>query len=392
MMEKIRLPRITFWRVVLGVSIILGIYFSIVRFYKGLGAVTNLSDEFPWGLWIGFDLLCGIALAAGGFTIAATVYIFHLERYRPILRSTILTAFLGYLLFCIALFYDLGRYYNIWRPTIFWNHHSVMFEVAWCVMLYTTVLALEFAPTFLEGIKKQLSWLPQIVVKGIDFVMELLHKFIIPLVIIGVILSTLHQSSLGSLFLIVPTKLHPLWYSGLLPVFFFISAVATGLAMTVVESYMSSRFLGRGIEYELLQGLAKADVVVLGIYLVLKFSDLAVRGNLPFVFTNSYESTLFKMEILIGVIIPMVLFSIPSVRENKKGLFISSFLVVIGTILNRMNVAITGMQRSSGVDYFPAFSEIMISVFIVSIGFLLFWAAAKYLPVFPEEAEEREVA
>ena len=146
----IRAPNISFVKAALAVFIGLGAYFSFFRYYEGLGAVTNLSDEFPWGLWIGFDVLCGVALAAGGFCIAATVYIFHLERYRPILRSTILTAFLGYLLVCMGLMYDLGKFYNIWRPIVLWNPHSVMFEVAWCVILYTAVLGLEFAPVLLE--------------------------------------------------------------------------------------------------------------------------------------------------------------------------------------------------------------------------------------------------
>ncbi len=137
--------KITFWRVVLAVLLVLGAYATVLRFARGLGASTNLTDAFPWGLWIGFDVMCGVMLAAGGFTLTAAVYIFNLKKFKPIVRPTVLTAFLGYLLVVVALFFDLGRGYRIWHPLVMWNPHSVMFEVAWCVMLYNTVLALEFS-------------------------------------------------------------------------------------------------------------------------------------------------------------------------------------------------------------------------------------------------------
>lgn len=380
-----KVPKITFWRTFLLITLLTGLYFTVIRFYKGLGAVTNLSDKVPWGLWVGFDVICGVALAAGGFCLAATVYIFNLEKYRPILRSTILTAFLGYLLVCMGLMYDLGKPYNIWHPLIMWNPHSVMFEVAWCVMLYTTVLALEFSPVFFEGVERLF---PELYRRfKINVIVDILHKVTIPLVIAGVILSTLHQSSLGSLFLIVPGKLYPLWYTPLLPVLFFISAVMVGLSMVNVESYISSRFLGKGIELDLLQGLSKANVFVIGIYLIVKFTDIAIRGNLMLIFKPTYEALLFIIEILVGCIVPIVMLSFRKIRESKKLLFIPHFLVVIGVIINRLNVSITGLEKSQGW-YFPKFSEISISVFIVSIGFIAFWMAAKYLPVFPFEKAE----
>jgi Ni/Fe-hydrogenase subunit HybB-like protein len=206
-MDHSRLPKLTFWRVALILILISGLYSTILRFTQGLGAATALTDRFPWGLWVGFDVLCGVGLAAGGFTIAAVVYIFHFERFHPIVRPAILTAFLGYGLVAVALLYDLGRPYRIWHAMVMWNPHSVMFEVAWCVMLYLTVLALEFSPVVLE--RFQLAK-PLKIIKAIT----------IPLVIAGVLLSTLHQSSLGSLYLIVPSKLHPYWYSPWLPVLF----------------------------------------------------------------------------------------------------------------------------------------------------------------------------
>src|SRR5574340_175613 len=223
-----KVPKLTFWRAVFVLLALGGLYSTYLRIMYGLGGVTNLSDKFPWGIWIGFDILCGVGLAAGGFTLVAVVHIFNIERYKPILRSSILTAFLGYLLVIVALMFDLGRPDHIWHPLIMWNPHSVMFEVGWCVTLYTTVLALEFVPVVFERFR----WTKAL---------KIMHAFLIPLVILGVILSTLHQSSLGSLYLIVPQKLYPLWYSPLLPVFFLISAVAVGLAMTILESWMGCK-------------------------------------------------------------------------------------------------------------------------------------------------------
>src|SRR5271157_3898449 len=264
-----KFPKLTFWRVVLVLILAAGFYSTLLRFAKGLGAATNLSDRFPWGLWIGFDVMCGVGLAAGGFTLAAIVYVFHLRRFHPILRPAILTAFLGYALVAVALLFDLGKPYNIWHPLVMWNPHSVMFEVAWCVMLYLTVLALEFSPAVLERFRLHK---PLRVVKAIT----------IPLVITGVMLSTLHQSSLGSLYLIVPIKLHPLWYTPLLPVLFFVSAICVGLAMTIFESCMSSRHFGKQLEMPLLTTLGRTLLVALVLYSVLRFQDLIQRGALKF--------------------------------------------------------------------------------------------------------------
>ena len=254
-----------------------GLYATVLRFSGGLGASTNLSDRFPWGLWIGFDVLCGVMLAAGGFTLMAAVHIFNAKRFRPIVRPALLTAFLGYLLVVLALFFDLGRGDRIWHPLIMWNPRSVMFEVGWCVMLYTTVLALEFAPVVFERLRLER---PQ----------RWLHMVSLPLVILGVILSTLHQSSLGSLYLIVPHKLYPLWYSPLLPVFFFISALAVGMAMTIFESSMSARHLGHQLELPLLQGLGRILAVFLAVYAVLRGQDLYYRGAWGFALHWGYES------------------------------------------------------------------------------------------------------
>lgn len=360
------------WKVIFGGIMAAGVYATVVRFTQGLGPATNLSDEFPWGLWIGFDILVGVGLAAGGFVIAATVHVFHIKKYEDIARPTILTAFLGYLLVIFALLFDLGRPYRIWHPLVMRNPHSVMFEVAMCVMLYTTVLALEFSPLVFTRLK----W---------EKPLKIVRALYIPLVILGVLLSTLHQSSLGTLYVIVPDKLHGLWYTPLLPVFFFLSAVAAGLSMTIFESFMSYRAFGKRLEHELLEGLARVAVVILAVLLVWKLQDLSGRGNLHLVFELTQESVMFWGEVGLGVVLPMTLFMIPRVRASEGGLFFGAMLTLMGFIINRLNVAITGVSRASGVDYIPSWMEFAITTSIVALGFALFGLAVKYLDVFPEE-------
>jgi Ni/Fe-hydrogenase subunit HybB-like protein len=356
-------------------------YATFIRFAHGLGASTNLNDQFPWGIWIGFDVLCGVMLAAGGFTLTAAVHLLNIKRLRPIVRPTVLTAFLGYLLVCVALMFDLGRPYRIWHPLIMRNPHSVMFEVAYCVMLYTTVLSLEFAPVVLERF-------------NLEKPLRVIRAVLIPLVILGVILSTLHQSSLGSLYLIMPNKLHPFWYSPLLPVFFFISAIAVGLAMTIFESSMSSKYFGRQLELPILQELGRVLLVVLSIVAILRLEDLVHRGVLRQLFAGAfarYETSLFLLEIALSLMLPLVLLSIRRVRQTANGLYWTAVLVVLGFVTNRLNVSITGMESAAGRQYIPRWTELMVTGAIIAAGFTLFGLAAKYLPIFPPEEPRKAV-
>jgi Ni/Fe-hydrogenase subunit HybB-like protein len=366
-----RLPKLTFWKAVLGVVLLAGAWAVFVRFTRGLGGSTNLSDAFPWGIWIGFDVLCGVMLAAGGFTLTAAVYIFNLKDFKPIVRPTVLTAFLGYLLVSVALVIDLGRGYRIWHPLVMWNPHSVMFEVAWCVTLYTTVLALEFSAVIFEKLR-------------LEKLAKIQHSISIPLVILGVILSTLHQSSLGSVYLIVPDKLYPLWYSPWLPVFFFLSSVCVGLAMTIFESHMSARAFGRHLELNLLTRLGRVLLVLLVVYTLLRFQDLYHRGALALLRHPTFEGRLFLLELFLGSLVPIGLLMFRRVRQSGTGLYVSAVLVVLGFVTNRLNVSITGMERAAGVHYFPRWTEIAITASMVAVGFAAFGLAVKYLPIFPE--------
>ena len=376
-----RFPRLTFWQMVFFVVMAGGLYASYVRVMHGLGGATHLSDQFPWGLWIGFDVLCGVGLAAGGFTLAATVHIFNIERYKPILRPAILTAFLGYLLVILALMFDLGRPYRIWHPLVMWNPHSVMFEVGWCVTLYTTVLALEFAPVVLERFH---------LVRAL----KAMRIILIPLVILGVILSTLHQSSLGSLYLIVPEKLYPLWYTSLLPVFFFISALCSGLAMTIFESWQSSRAFGKHLELPLISSMGRLLAVLLSVYMTARFLDLLHRGVLPLLARRRPETYLFLLEIAL-FIVPMFLLFRRKVYSNASALYGCAVMVLLGFVANRLNVSVTGLEAGSGISYFPKWTEIAVTLFIVALGFAIFRFAVKYLPIFeggvPAFSKERAV-
>lgn len=370
-MKKSLISNLTFWKSVGIVLIALALYSVIYRFAYGLGAATNLTDEFPWGLWIGFDILCGVGLAAGGFTLCGIVYIFNIKDFKPIVRPAVLTAFLGYLLVIFALMVDLGRPDRIWHALIMWNPRSVMFEVAWCVMLYTTVLALEFSPALLERFKWKT---PLKIVKAIT----------IPLVIAGVLLSTLHQSSLGSLYLIVPNKLYGLWYSSLIPVFFFLSALTVGCAMVIIESYLSARAFKRQLEFPLLLRLSQIMVMLILVQLVIRAIDFIDRGVLNLLLIARTETYLFYLEIILGMLIPLVLLSIKNIRTTRVGLFYASFIAVLGFVLNRMNVAITGMEAGSGVSYLPSWMEVFVTMGIVALGFVIFSYAVKYLNIFEE--------
>jgi Ni/Fe-hydrogenase subunit HybB-like protein len=377
-LKKIKLPHLSGRGSIAGLFLtalwIAALGITVVRFFFGLGATTNLSDEFPWGLWIGFDVVSGVALAAGGFVMAGTVHVFNLKRYHSIVRPAILTALLGYLLVIVGLLFDLGRWYNIWHPMFFWNIHSPMLEVAWCVMLYSTVLIVEFSPAILERFR-------------MERLLKIVSAMTLPVVILGMVLSTLHQSSLGSLFLIAPEKINPLWYSSLLPVFFFLSAVAVGLGMTIVESNLSARAMGKELENDLLKGLGRALAFVLAIYLVLKFVDLIARDAFGYAFTPGFHATIFWIEVLAGFITPMLLMAFNCTRSKPGMVFLSGGLVVGGVIFNRLNTSLLGWwaYANSGPIYIPSLSEITITLSLVAAGVVAFGLAAKFLPVFPKE-------
>ena len=355
----------------------------MARYAFGIGAISDLSYSYPWGFWISFDLFTGVVISSGGFLMAGTVYILGIKEFQPMLRPSVLTALLGYIMVAIALLVDLGQPLRIWYMMIHWNHTSVLLEIGICVMSYLTVLAIEFAPVVLEKFPK------------LHHVAHLIHKFIMPFVIVGVVLSTLHQSSLGSLLLIQPTKLHPLWWTPILPIMFFSSAIAVGMAMIIFESSLSSRYFQRGLETHLLAKLAKGLPIALGIYALLKFGELAVAGALGLLFTSGIMSVLFWAEILIGVVTPIVWFSIEKNRTSPNGLLTGAVIVLLGMILNRFDVSWFAVKHPDPLfylptfmgngDYFPTLPEVSVSIGIFAAGIMAFGLTAKYFPVFEDE-------
>lgn len=366
--------KFTFWKVVAVIIIVAGIYSAVIRFTQGLGASTNLNDSFPWGIWIGFDMLCGVGLAAGGFTICAVTHIFNIEKFKPLTRPAILTAFLGYILAVCGLMFDLGRPWNIWHAIIMWNTHSVMFEVAWCVMLYTTVLFLEFFPVVLERFR-------------LTKILKIMKKVAIPIMMLGILLSTLHQSSLGSLYLIMPEKMHPLWYSPLLPVFFYLSAISTGFAMVVFEAFLSARAFNHGLKLNLLSACAFISFVFILINFTLKILYMSTAGKLPLLLVPSPATYLFYLEILVGTIVPGIFLSSRKLRENRKYLYFSSVFIISGFLLNRLNVSVTSLAAMTKASYFPSISEISVTLMLCTIGMWVFKLAIENLPVFSEELQ-----
>ena len=359
---------------------------AMIRFIYGIGPISNLSNAYPWGFWVSFDLFTGIAISSGAFVLASIVYIFELEEFRPLLRPTLLTGLLGYIMEVIALMVDLGHPERIWHYFVYQNFTSFLLFIGFYVMIYAAVMAIELSPVVFE----KLGW---------EKAAHLVHRWMKPIVIVGAVLSVLHQAALGSLLLIQPAKLNHLWWTPWIPPLFFVSAIVIGLAMTIFESSMSSRYFKRGLETHLLVKLARAIPYVLGLYLVMKFVQLSLEGDLGLLFTSGWLSVLFWAEILIGVIIPMILFSIERLRQNPRWLLTGAIITLLGMILNRFNISWFAVKHpdpltyiptfmSYHVRYWPSLPEVAISAGIFSAGILAFGLAVKYLPIFEDEHQE----
>jgi Ni/Fe-hydrogenase subunit HybB-like protein len=366
-MNRVRKLKLALWALIgLAVSV------ATARFIFGLGASTNLTDANPWGVWVGFDVMGGVALAAGGFIVTATVYIFKLERFHSIVRPAVLTAFLGYLAVAIGLLFDLGLPWNIWHMIVYWNPRSPLFEVGWCVMLYLTVLALEFFPVPAEEFPRLAS------------IRATLVKARLPLVIVGIGLSSLHQSSLGSLFLLMPYRLHPLWYSPILPVMFLISAIGLGLSMVIFESHLTAYLYRRKPETDLLASFGSACRWVLTVYVIVRIADLFVRRQAALLLIGDWRTGLFWFEIMVMAFIPIALFSFSRVRHSRAGQWTAATFAVCGIVLNRIDVGGVAHPRPDGAFYLPSWTEIAISVGVVSTAVLVFLFVIEHFKVWEE--------
>jgi Ni/Fe-hydrogenase subunit HybB-like protein len=376
MTSTFRFPRITLWRAIVALIFAAGIYATYARFALGLQVATNLTDPQPWGLWVGLGTLCGVGLSAGGFGIAAAVYLLGFERYRPVLRAAVLVSFLGYMSVIAGMMYELGLPWRIWHPIVMWNRRSMLFEVSWCVMLYSTVLALEFSPALVEKIPwKRLR----------EFYLHWHHQILIGLVLIGVVLSSLHQSFLGGLYLLTKGKLDPLWYSPYLPSLFYLSAIPAGLAVTVIALYFSIRSLNARIDPAILSEVSRVIAPMLILYGMFRAVDLSTHGGTAQLFRWREETGLFWLEILMFVIGPVLLLSREKIRNNPLYLYWTCALVVAGFMTNRLNVSITGLQATSGVYYVPKWTEFAATLTVLTAVILAFRYAVLYLDILPKE-------
>ncbi|RKX26722.1 MAG: hypothetical protein DRP45_02815 [Candidatus Zixiibacteriota bacterium] len=329
------------------------------RFLIGLGAIANMNDAVPWGLWKGFNIFPGIALAGGGFVMTAIIYIMAREEYHKYAKISVLLAFLGYLTAATALVTELGLPWLVWHPIIFWQHHSPLFEVSWCVMLYLTVLFLEFIPVPLEETSRFAK------------IRIFLTKYKIVLVFLGIMISTLHQSSLGSMWLITPEKLHPLWYTSLLPILFFLSAVAIGPIMLILAILVITRIYRRRTDSQTLSKLGLLSVFGVLVYGLVRLIDIGVKGKFAMIFDGSWQSTFFLVEISLMVVIPLVLMGVRRLRNSSGSLWVASLSAVIGLGFDRANIA--GIMLSvDGPMYTPTLFEVLVSLAIISAAILAF--------------------
>ena len=365
------------------VIIALGAVFTLVRFVFGIGAVTNLSDGVPWGLWITFDVVTGVALAAGGFTMAALVYIFNGGKYSPLLRPALVTALLGYGIAAFAIVIDVGRWWQIYNPLLpsSWQGNSPLFEVSICVMTYLTVLILEFIPIAAEKYSKGKDGLLK---KLANFVSPLLNKILIFLILLGVVLSTLHQSSLGSVMLIAVDRIHPLWHTPLLPAFFLISAVAIGYPMVAFESILSARTFNRKSETDILAKLLKITPWILATYLVLKLFDVVYFGEVSLLF-SSWWGLVFILENAFFALIPMILIWNKAVEKSEQTMMTVSIMMIGGLVLNRFNTYLFTYSPRPGFDYFPSIGELVVTAMMVSILFVGYKLLVNNFPVLSSE-------
>jgi Ni/Fe-hydrogenase subunit HybB-like protein len=383
-----------------------GLVAGIFRLWFGLGATTNLSDAMPWGLWKVLNMIAGVALATSGFTVGFLVYVLKLKQFKPLVKPAILVAFLGYGSSCLALLFDIGLPQRFWHPIVMWNEHSFLFEVFWCVMLYFTVTAVELSPTILRKL-------------GAENLSHWLHRIAFGVVILGISLSSLHHSSLGSLFLVTPLRLHPLWFSQFLPWFFIISAMGAGMMFIILVriayAYLydpepvfgidrferhgrgglpcsirsNGSFNSAGPVMPMLSRLATIAAGVLTVYFILKVAELLASGSSSYLAAGTWESWLFAFELFLAVILPVGLVVIPRSRRSPYGLLAASASASLGLALNRVDVGILGYFHDAVSPYIPSLSEWALSIGVVAGATLVFFAVAEYFPIFDDRTRIR---
>lgn len=365
-----------------------GLAFLAGRLFFGVGAVTNLTNQYPWGIWIGIDVAGGVALAAGGFTTAALGHVMNREEYHAVVRPALLTAMLGYTFVALGVMIDIGRWYYIWHPLVFWNGTSALFEVGICVTIYVNVLYIEFLPIVTErfigrvdlpGLLSRFNGLVDRLLRALE---RGLSKTMFVFIIAGIVLSTLHQSSLGTLMVIAGPKMHPLWQTPILPLLFLLSAIAVGFPMVIFESLLASRSFGLKPEMHLLSKLGAMTAPLLGVYLAFKIGDMFIRETFVHLTVVNTASVMFTLEVLLGVVVPLRMFLSPDVLKSPPLLFTAATLTVLGVLMNRVNNFVVAYTPAYSLgSYVPSLGEISVTVGFICILVLLYRAAVLIFPV-----------
>jgi Ni/Fe-hydrogenase subunit HybB-like protein len=360
--------------VVLAVLAVVALILILYRFIAGLGAVTNLSDGYPWGIWITYDVLVGTALGCGGYAVAILVYAFNRWEYHPVVRSAVLTSVFGYTLAGLAIFLDIGRYWNGYKLFLPWtvNFNSVLVEVALCIAAYVLVLWIELLPTILEAYPDNAR---AVVLR------RRLGKLLPIIAAVGILLPTMHQSSLGTLMIIAGYKLSPLWQTQLLPFFFLLSAILMGFGVTVLESILSSVAFKRPFETPILSRLAVVMAWMVVLYLVVRLADLLFRGA-P-IFTSGSQSVSFLVENLL-FLMPVLLLINPGWQRDLRWLFVAASSLILAGALYRFNAFLIGYNPGAGWSYFPATQELLITIGIVAFELMAYLYFVKRYPVLPD--------
>jgi Ni/Fe-hydrogenase subunit HybB-like protein len=357
---------------------ILGLILIIIRFWKGLGSITNLTQEVPWGLWIGFDVVTGVAFAGGAYVLTFMVYILNIQKYHSIVRITVLNGFLAYLFYAGALLLDLGRPWNVINPIIgnSFGTSSVLFLVAWHFLLYMIAQLIEFSPAIAE-------WL------GARRARKILSGMTIAAVIFGITLSTLHQSGLGALYLMAKDKIHPLWYSEFIPVLFFVSSIFAGLSMVIFEGSISHKVFFDQISDEnhkahnsIISGLSKICAVTMFAYFFLQL--LVFVHSKRWELLNTPMGYWYLLEMFGFVLLPMMLFFYSYRRNNILMIKIAAVMTMLGVIMNRLNVTVIGFKWTEAIRYIPTWMEFAVTLAVIFTEIWIFRWVINRMPVLRE--------
>ena len=389
-------PGFLAWLGFIAVLLTIGLAAAFEVFRRGL-VVTNMSDLVPWGLWITIDL-SAIALGAGAFTLSAVVYLFGLKKFQSVIRLAVYVGFIGYTTALLTLIMDIGRPDRFWHPWVYWNIHSVLWEITWCITIYLTIMILEFAPVVLEAkFFDPWPWLRRVA--------HSVHKIAPVLALLGLLVSLLHQSSLGATYGIIKSR--PIWFKPSMPIMFILSAVAVGPALTMAVAFVLEWITGkRTVPHNILRIIARASGLTLLVYAYIRFWDLAAvsyYGRTPAVsealhVLNSqtpYNFGFWVGEMIIGILIPVLMFLLPRYNQRPVNLVVGAFCAVLGIIFNRWNVTVTGLfvpvnfspgtlYRLPAGEYLPGLAEWAIAVGIIGYILLMLTLGVRYLPLFPK--------